>query len=61
MQNLDYVINRVKAGDRVVFGRDVYGQQWVELWRGKLIPRRSKVECSPQEIVSIKRAILQLH
>lgn len=58
MENLSYVLARVKAGDRVVFGRDDFGARWVELWRGKLFERRSRVECSPAEIVNIKRALL---
>ena len=61
MENVRYVIDRVKAGDRVVFGRNVYGQQWVELVRGKLIERSSKIDCSPAEIVSIKKALLARH
>ena len=58
MQNVRYVIDRVRAGDRIVFGRDIYGQQWVELWRGWLFERRSKLDCSPGEIRSIKTALL---
>lgn len=61
MENVSYVLNRVNAGDRVVFGRDVHGQQWVELWRGKLFERRSKLDCSPDEISNIKRALLRRH
>jgi hypothetical protein len=60
MQSVDYVLGRVKAGDRVVFGRDAYGQQFVELWRGRLFERRSKLDCSPSEIRHIKDALLML-
>ncbi len=59
MQSVRYVLDRVRAGDRVVFGRDPYGQQFVELWRGRLFERRSKVDCSPTEIRDIKNALLR--
>ncbi len=61
MVNVSYVLDRVNSGDRVVFGRDTYGQQWVELWRGRLIERHSKVECSSVEISTIKKALLARH
>lgn len=60
MQSVRYVLDRVRAGDRVVFGRDAYGQQFVELWRGRLFERRSKLDCSPSEIRHIKEAILKM-
>lgn len=59
MGDIDYVLERMRAGDKVVFGRDVYGQRFVELWRGRLIPRCSKVDCTADEIHLIKRALLQ--
>ena len=61
MQSVRYVLDRVEAGDRIVFGRDVYGQRWVELWRGRLFERRAKLECSPDEIRDIKKALLARH
>ena len=59
MQSVRYVLGRVRAGDRVVFGRDDYGQQFVELWRGRLFERRSKLDCSPTEIRHIKEGLLR--
>jgi len=61
VEDIKYVLTRIEAGDRVVFGRDGYGQQWVELWRGRLFERRSRVYCSPREIVRIKRELLAKH
>lgn len=58
MSNLGYVLSRIEAGDRVVFGRDGYGQPWVELWRGRLFQRCARIDCTPVEITCIKRALL---
>lgn len=58
MSNLGYVMARIEAGDRVVFGRDGFGQQWIELWRGRFFPRRARVDCTPVEITCIKRVLL---
>lgn len=61
MQGVSYVVERVKAGDRIMFGRDPYGQPFVELWRGWLFQRRAKVELTAEEVRNVKRALLSLH
>ncbi len=61
MENVRYVLDRVKSGDRILFGRNLYGQHWVELVRGRLFERSSKIDCSPDEIYSIKKALLSRH
>jgi hypothetical protein len=58
MTDFSYVLDRVNAGDRVVFGRDPYGQSFVELWRGRLIPRCARVTLSPEDVRSVKRLLL---
>jgi chorismate-pyruvate lyase len=57
MSAVSDVVARVEAGEKIRFRQDFYGRQWVELTRGRLLRRRSRIELSAQDILQIKTTL----
>jgi hypothetical protein len=55
--DLSFVMQRIAAGDRARFFYDYFGQQGVELSRGWIIKRKTRVSLSPLEIARVKDAL----
>jgi hypothetical protein len=51
-------MERVARGEKLAFCRDVYGNQWIELRRGFIFRRCSKIEATPAEVAET-RAMLR--
>ena len=58
MHDLDFVRQRVAAGDKVRFFEDFYGKQWVVVKRGWLFSRR-RIYLKNDEIFEVKTALRQ--
>jgi hypothetical protein len=57
MHDLSFVKQRIAAGDEARFSHDHYGQQWIELRRGWIIKRKTRVRLLPDEIMQAKAAL----
>ena len=57
MSDLSFVFQRVELGDRIKFFHDFYGRQWIELSRGWLLKRRTRVYLAAEEILEVKKAL----
>lgn len=57
MQDLSFVKQRIAAGDHTRFSHDYYGQQWIELRRGWIFKRKTRVRLLPEEIMQAKAAL----
>jgi len=51
MHDLLFVKQRIAAGDQARFFHDYFGQQWIELKRGRIFKRKSRVRLLPDEII----------
>jgi hypothetical protein len=54
MNDLSFVKERIAAGDEARFFHDHYGQQWIELKRGRIFKRKFRVRLLPDEIMQAK-------
>ena len=54
MHDLSFVMQRIAAGDRARFFHAYFGQQGVELSRGWIFKRRTRVSLHPEEIARVK-------
>ena len=61
MRDLSFVKESISAGDHARFFLDYYGQQWVELRRGWIFRRKTRVRLSPDEIAQAKAALRARH
>jgi hypothetical protein len=57
MHDLLFVKQRIAAGDQARFFHDYFGQQWIELKRGRIFKRKSRVRLLPDEIIQAKAAL----
>jgi len=57
MSDLSFVRERIAAGDQALFFHDHYGQQWIELRRGRIFKRKTRVRLLPEEIMQAKAAL----
>ena len=57
MRDLLFVKQRIGAGDQARFFHDHFGQQWIELKRGRMFKRKSRVRLLPDEIMQAKAAL----
>lgn len=57
MHDLSFVKQRIAAGDQARFFHDHFGQQWIELKRGRIFKRKSRVRLLPDEIMQAKVAL----
>jgi len=57
MSDLPFVRERIAAGDQALFFHDHYGQQWIELRRGRIFKRKTRVRLLPEEIMQAKAAL----
>jgi len=57
MSELSYVLERIAQGDEVRFYHDYYGEQGVELARGRLLRRRKKVVLTAAQLQEVKNAL----
>ena len=61
MNDLSFVRERIAAGDQARFFHDYYGQQWIELGRGRIFKRKTRVRLLPEEIMQAKAALEGRH
>jgi len=54
MHDLSFVMQRIAAGDRARFFHAYFGQQGVELSRGWIFRRKTRVTLHPEEIAGVK-------
>jgi len=54
MHDLSFVMQRIAAGDRARFFHAHFGEQGVELSRGWIFKRRTRVSLHPEEIARVK-------
>jgi len=54
MHDLSFVMQRIAAGDRARFFHAYFGQQGVELSRGWIFKRKTRVSLHPEEIERVK-------
>jgi hypothetical protein len=59
MSDMAFVLRRLESGDRIRFVQGYYGQQWIELSRGWLLRRKTRITLPPDQIMQIKRALEQ--
>jgi hypothetical protein len=57
MADLAFVMQRVDEGDKVQIFQDFYGRQWLELSRGWLLKRKTRVQLKADEMMKV-RAVL---
>ena len=55
--DLSFVMQRIAAGDRARFFHDYFGQQGVELSRGWIFKRKTRVSLPPREIARVKDSL----
>jgi hypothetical protein len=61
VNNLQIVKERIAAGDGVRFYHDHYGQQWIELRRGWVFKRKTRIKLLPDELMQAKAALQERH
>jgi hypothetical protein len=54
MHDLSFVMQRIAAGDRARLFHAYFGQQGVELSRGWIFRRKTRVSLHPEEIARVK-------
>ena len=59
MSDLNFVIQRIDAGDKVRFFEDFYGKQWIEIKRVWQFWRKRRMYFRNDEIEQIKKALLR--
>ena len=57
MSDLPSVFERVESGDKVRFFQNFYGRQWIEVTRGWLLKRKTRVYLADDKIMQVKRAL----
>jgi hypothetical protein len=61
MNEFLFVKERIAAGDKARFFQDHYGQRWIELRRGWIFKRKTRVRLLPDEIMQAKAALQARH
>ena len=59
MGNLNYVMHRITAGDKIRFFEDFYGKQWIEIRPRWLFILKKKMHFRNDEIAMIKAALVE--
>ena len=57
MADVTEIIDRVRSGDRIKFFFGFYGDQWIELSRGRVFRRRQRYRLTANEMDEIKSAL----
>jgi hypothetical protein len=57
MTDLEFILDRVRSGDKLRFFQDYYGGQWVEVTSGWLIKRKTRIDMQSDEVLALKSAL----
>ncbi len=57
MSSIDEIIERARNGHKVRFYQGYYGNQWVEVKGGWLLPSKTRYDLTAEQIAELKKGL----
>lgn len=57
MSSVDEIIDRARSGHKIRFYQGYYGNQWVEVKGGWLLPSKTRYDLTAEQMIELKKGL----